>query len=518
MDRQSLRRQIVVYVIDLLIACVIFFFSRYIEEGVLPRWYWLVATAATWSLIGILSRKLAFERFKRVRNALTGILVMDIITYVVIFILWMVAFPERDITFHQLWPLPFLILGEFLFYSFYRVFVIRKLPYFYEEIVASDSAEKDIEEGIKLEEFKEDNSAAEAKIDLSPDISRIHDAISHMTWEEGYEWINSHKDEFQPDTLVLDSTDPEDVIADDMKDPRMILALHTFNDTRHLNTFLSFSNYKLAPGGALSLHGTTAGLRKEKMLKGNPFPLNYLIYFLDYIWSRVCPKLSGTRWLYMLLTEAQDRSLPRVELLGRIARAGFTIIDDEVRQGEYYVTAVKTSKPIRVGKPSYGPLIRLQRVGYNGEMIGVYKFRTMYAYSEFLQSYAYDRVGLQDGGKLKDDFRVNSWGKFLRRFWLDELPMILNLIGGDLKLVGVRPLSKHYFSLYTPEMQKLRTTVKPGLFPPFYYEKVRPKTIEDVQASERRYIEAYKKAPFRTDCRYFFGAIWNIVFRRARSN
>lgn len=515
MDRQSLRRQIIVYVIDLLIACVIFFFSRYIDEGVLPRWYWLVATAATWSLFGIVSRKLSFERFKRVSNALTGILVMDVVTYGVVFILWKVAFPERDITFHQLWPLLYLIIGEFIFYAFYRVFVIRKLPYFYEEIVASDSAEKAIEEGIKLEEVTENE---DNHYDLSPDLGRIHDAIEGMTWDESREWIFSHREEFAPDTLVLETTDPEDIIADDMKDPRLILAMHTFNDTRHLNTFLSFANYKLAPGGTLMLHGTTSGLRKEKILKGNPWPLNRVIYSLDYLWSRVCPKLGATRWLYMALTDARNRSLPRVELLGRVARAGFTIIDDEVRQGEYYVTAVKTSKPIRVGKPSYGPLIRLQRVGYNGEMIGVYKFRTMYAYSEFLQSYVYDRVGLQDGGKMKDDFRVNSWGRFLRRFWLDELPMFLNFFAGDLKFVGVRPLSRHYYSLYTPEMQKLRITVKPGLFPPFYYEKVRPKTIEDVQASERRYIEAYKKAPFRTDCRYFFGAIWNIVFKRARSN
>ena len=96
--------------------------------------------------------------------------------------------------------------------------------------------------------------------------------------------------------------------------------------------------------------------------------------------------------------------------------------------------------------------------------------------------------------------------------------MFINFFKGQLKLVGVRPLSRHYFSLYTPEMQKLRISVKPGLFPPFYYEAETPKTVEDVQASERRYIEAYLKAPFATDWRYFWGSIYNILFRRKRSH
>jgi len=66
-------------------------------------------------------------------------------------------------------------------------------------------------------------------------------------------------------------------------------------------------------------------------------------------------------------------------------------------------------------------------------------------------------------------------------------------------------------------MQELRTRTKPGLLPPFYYDAVTPESIEDVQASERRYLEAYLKAPFRTDWRYFWGIVGNIVLRRKRS-
>ena len=106
----------------------------------------------------------------------------------------------------------------------------------------------------------------------------------------------------------------------------------------------------------------------------------------------------------------------------------------------------------------------------------------------------------------------------MRRTWLDELPMILNFLKGDLKLVGVRPLSRHYFSLYTPELQALRVKVKPGLLPPFYYEKETPKTLENVMESEARYLNAYLAHPLRTDWRYFWGSVGNILFRHKKSN
>jgi len=141
----------------------------------------------------------------------------------------------------------------------------------------------------------------------------------------------------------------------------------------------------------------------------------------------------------------------------------------------------------------------------------------MYTYSEYIQSYIFQYQNLQSGGKFRDDYRINMWGKILRRTWLDELPMVWNMLRGEMKLVGVRPLSRQYFSLYTPEMQQLRTRTKPGLLPPFYYDRKTPDTIEEVQASERRYLEAYLEKPFATDWRYFWGIVGNILFRRKRS-
>ncbi len=139
----------------------------------------------------------------------------------------------------------------------------------------------------------------------------------------------------------------------------------------------------------------------------------------------------------------------------------------------------------------------------------------MHAYSEYLQEYIYQKNNLQSGGKFKDDFRVTGAGKFMRKFWLDELPMIFNLLRGDMKLVGVRPLSKQYFNLYTEELKEKRLRFKPGLVPPFYVDM--PKTFEEIMASENKYLDAYAKNPLRTDIKYLFLAAFNIIFKRARS-
>ena len=241
------------------------------------------------------------------------------------------------------------------------------------------------------------------------------------------------------------------------------------------------------------------------------------MFLLHYIWHRVMPKISFTKRIYFGITKGKNRTYHRVEVLGRMYRAGFEVIDEGFRRGEFFVLSRKAKEPIWDDEPTGSPLIKLRRVGKDGKLIGVYKFRTMYSYSEYLQPYIYEHNALREGGKFDDDYRINTWGKLMRKFWLDELPMFINVFKGEMKIVGVRPLSKHYFGLYTKEMQDLRIKVKPGLFPPFYYDKKTSETLEDIQESEKRYIEAYFKKPFRTDCLYFFGTIWNIVFRRKRS-
>lgn len=283
--------------------------------------------------------------------------------------------------------------------------------------------------------------------------------------------------------------------------------------TPHLNTLLNRTSEAMAEGGYLLCHTRTSALKRRLIMERFPRGVNHLVFTLHFIWHRVMPKLRLTRWAYFGVTKGRRRTFSRVEVLGRLYRAGFEVVDEEYRMGEFYVLARKVKAPVWDDRPSGGLLIRLRRVGKDGKMIGVYKFRTMYSYSEYLQPYVYEHNRLQEGGKFANDYRVTPWGRWMRRLWIDELPMLINLLRGEVKLVGVRPLSPQYFSLYTPEMQALRTRVRPGLLPPFYYDRRTPRTIEDVQASERRYVEACLRHPFLTDVRYFFGTVGNILLR-----
>lgn len=289
------------------------------------------------------------------------------------------------------------------------------------------------------------------------------------------------------------------------------------NHIPHLNDFLDNWNHEMEIGDQLECVAFTAQQEYTSTMKKFPLGLGYVMIVLEYIWHEMCPKIKMTRKLYFLLTGERHRTYSHTEILGRICRAGFKIAHEENRYGYLYVLAEKRSEPLERNDSTVSPLLKLKRVGKDGKLVEVFKFRTMYSYSQYLQDYVYEMNKLNSSGKLANDFRVNIWGKILRPIWLDELPMLWNVLRGDMKWVGVRPLSPHFFSLYTPEMQQLRTKVKPGMLPPFYYEKKTPRGLDEIQASERRYIESYLKHSFVTDWKYFWGTIYNIIIKMKRS-
>ena len=76
----------------------------------------------------------------------------------------------------------------------------------------------------------------------------------------------------------------------------------------------------------------------------------------------------------------------------------------------------------------------------------------------------------------------------------------------------MRPLSQHYFNLYSKKLQEKRIKYRPGLVPPYYADM--PETLEEIQASEMRYLESFEKKPLRTQWRYFWKAIGNIIVQK----
>jgi len=153
---------------------------------------------------------------------------------------------------------------------------------------------------------------------------------------------------------------------------------------------------------------------------------------------------------------------------------------------------------IRLDSP--GPAIfRQRRVGRHGRRFTVLKFRTMQAGCEadphrryVRRLIAADAAQTGAGGlyKLDDDTRVTRVGRWLRRTSVDELPQLVNVLRGDMSLVGPRPVIPYEVDLY-PEWYAARFAVKPGLTGLWQVSGRNERTYEemvrlDVQYARRR--------------------------------
>ena len=96
------------------------------------------------------------------------------------------------------------------------------------------------------------------------------------------------------------------------------------------------------------------------------------------------------------------------------------------------------------------PFFTQERPGLNEKIFKLIKFRTM------------DNRKDKEGNLLPDDVRLNKYGRFLRATSLDELPELINMVKGDMSIVGPRPLLVKYLPYYTEE-QHHRHDVRPGL-------------------------------------------------------
>ena len=315
-----------------------------------------------------------------------------------------------------------------------------------------------------------------------------------------------------PNSTVIQRLDKENIPYQ----PEIKIVETRLNDVENLNLMLVELNTSLKKGDIILVKAETQDSRTERIFSKFSKPVGFVYFIIDFVVKRVFPKWAPTMRITQYLTKGKNRVMSKAEIFGRIHACGFYVTDHHLDGFNTHMQASKVNDVHEVPSNVYGIFMYLKRVGYLGKRFNVLKLRTMHSYSDFIQEVVYNQNNLADGGKIKNDFRITSWGGFFRRFWIDELPMLYNLLKGDMKLVGVRPLSEHFFSLYPLDMQVLRTSTKPGLIPPFYADM--PKTLKEVIESERKYLEAYVKKPFRTDLKYFFLALNNIFFKNARSS
>ena len=376
---------------------------------------------------------------------------------------------------------------------------------------------------IEDEEIERSDKRGEKRVLLEPysldpqSAAELKKSIEHASSDKALQYMQKYVDVFSSNTFVLDTDKLFNFQKLQYYRYDAIIYLTPLTQVRGINKIFGVVNDKLPDNGLFVCCFEPKSVWKKKFLDSYPPVINWIFYSFDFLFRRVMPKVMATSRFYFDLTGGKKRVLSKAEVLGRLCYCGFEIVEEHKVGDLIYVVARRSFRPVSVRKRIYGSLVKLNRVGKDGRKFQVYKFRTMHPYSEFLQKYIYEHYSLQEGGKFNHDIRVTTLGRFLRRYWIDELPMFINLLKGDMKLVGVRPLSKQYFSLYSPELQELRVQFKPGLLPPFYADM--PKTLDEIQASEMRYLNLCKEqGVLRTDWQYFWKIVYTIIFKRARSH
>ncbi|MFV9510482.1 sugar transferase [Tepidibacillus sp. LV47] len=157
---------------------------------------------------------------------------------------------------------------------------------------------------------------------------------------------------------------------------------------------------------------------------------------------------------------------------------------------------------------SKGPAIFKQtRIGKNGREFQIYKFRTMVVDAE--------KLGKQI--TVSNDKRITRSGRFLRKYKLDELPQLLNVLKGDMSFVGPRPEVPRYTALYNAEQKKV-LTIRPGITD---YASIKYRDENEILAQsddpEKTYIEQIMVDKLKLNLQYIEEmSFWNdikIIFR-----
>ena len=162
-----------------------------------------------------------------------------------------------------------------------------------------------------------------------------------------------------------------------------------------------------------------------------------------------------------------------------------------------------------------------ERVGLNNKTIKIFKFATMLKNSEKMGSGIYT---------AKNDPRILPFGNFLRKTKINELPQIINILNGDISLVGPRPLIRKTFELYNDEEQKIIFSMKPGLtgIGSIVFrneEEILNNANMDLEEFYEKYITPYKaqlelwykqNQSFLCDLQIIFLTSWAIFFKESR--
>ncbi len=190
------------------------------------------------------------------------------------------------------------------------------------------------------------------------------------------------------------------------------------------------------------------------------------------------------------MRERQGPRKPVLTLRQRLLKRSMDIVGALILLAVTWPIMVVTAIAIKLDSP--GPVLFKQtRVGENGRPFTMYKFRSMVVNAEELLPQILDIEKLEEPAyKLKDDPRRTRVGRFIRRWSIDELPQLYNVLKGEMSLVGPRPEVAWLVERYTPE-QRRRLAVKPGITGPVQINGRGDLNLQQRLELELEYIEHY---------------------------
>ncbi len=167
---------------------------------------------------------------------------------------------------------------------------------------------------------------------------------------------------------------------------------------------------------------------------------------------------------------------------------------------------------IAVKLDSKGPAFFVhKRIGKDGKIINVYKFRTMVDNAEgLIRKFTPEQLKkFNENFKLEDDPRITRIGKFLRKTSLDELPQLLNILKGELSIIGPRPVVSNEIERYGENKEKF-LSVTPGLTGYWAANGRSCTTYEERMQMELYYVD---NISLKTDIEIFFKTIILVLKR-----
>lgn len=149
------------------------------------------------------------------------------------------------------------------------------------------------------------------------------------------------------------------------------------------------------------------------------------------------------------------------------------------------------------------------RIGKNGKNIKIYKFRTMVTNAEeLIKEFTPEQMKeYKENYKLTNDPRIAKIGKFLRKTSLDELPQFINIIKGNLSIIGPRPVVKDELEKYGENMARF-LSVTPGLTGNWAANGRNNTTYEERMKLELEYVD---NISLKTDIKIFFQTIYAVI-------